>query len=364
MAGNFNVFIMISEGPLSFLLSGDTRAWVSMPEFREGRNCPAIAYSHSRFFRCSSSNDDISEPVAPDPCFILGSGANLFLISVVTINIVNILKARNYFPFIINVRAIIGQDTMAKRPPRGKCVHCLAADVDRTRDHVFPRSWYPDTTPPDIYKWQIPSCLSCNEDYGRLEEDLLLRLALCIEPQIQATSGIVNKALRSMKPEFAKNGRDKAARTAKATWLRKELLSGPDIPISAVYPGLGERWGRSSQESLGIRVPAKSFRCLTEKIVRGIYYLEDQMFIEPPLTIKFYALTDVGAERFKAILERFGCKYAQEPGIVVWCAVPEDAPMNGIFEIQIWEQFNIYASVDTSSPNQANAADVKRRAAD
>jgi hypothetical protein len=164
-----------------------------------------------------------------------------------------------------------------------------------------------------------------------------------------------------MKPEFAKDDRDRAARTARAKRLSEELLNGPDIPWSAVYPGLGERWGRSSQEGLGIRVPAESIRRLSEKIVRGIYYLEDDKFIEPPFTIEFYALTDEGAEPVKDILERFGCIYAREPGIVVRRAVPEDAPMNGIFEIQVWEQFKMYASVDTLNANQANSADAKKR---
>ena len=241
---------------------------------------------------------------------------------------------------------------MAKRPSKGKCVHCLADGVDRTWDHVFPRAWYPDTTPPDIYKWQIPSCHECNRDYGKMEEDLLFRLALCIYPNVKATSGIVDKALRSMKPEFAKDERDRAARTARAKWLRNELLDGIDIPWAAVYPGFGERWGRRPKEVIGIRVSAESIRRLSEKIVQDIYFLENQKFIEPPFTIEFFALTDEGAKPVKHILENFGSVYAREPGIVVKRVVPEDAPMTGIFEIQVWDQFKMFASVDTLNPNE------------
>jgi hypothetical protein len=56
-----------------------------------------------------------------------------------------------------------------------------------------------------------------------------------------------------------------------------------------------ERWGRPPTQGLGILVPANGFRRLTEKIVRGIYFLEDKKFIEPPYFIEFYALTDDGA---------------------------------------------------------------------
>jgi 5-methylcytosine-specific restriction endonuclease McrA len=154
---------------------------------------------------------------------------------------------------------------MAKRPSRGKCVHCLTDDVDRTWDHVFPRAWYPDSTPSDLYKWQIPSCHACNRDYGSMEDDLLFRLALCVDPDTPGTAGIVDKALRSMKPELAKDKRDRAARAARAARLRGELIDGPNIERSAVYPGLGERWARPPAEAVGIRVPAKSLRRLTEK---------------------------------------------------------------------------------------------------
>jgi hypothetical protein len=62
---------------------------------------------------------------------------------------------------------------MAKNPGRGQCVHCLKGTQERNWDHVFPKSWYPDTTGADTEKWQIPSCLSCNDRYGKLECDLI-----------------------------------------------------------------------------------------------------------------------------------------------------------------------------------------------
>ena len=43
---------------------------------------------------------------------------------------------------------------------------------------MFPKAWYPDATPKDLEKWQIPSCLDCNQRYGKIENDLLGRVAL------------------------------------------------------------------------------------------------------------------------------------------------------------------------------------------
>jgi hypothetical protein len=49
-----------------------------------------------------------------------------------------------------------------KTKHQGKCVHCLQDPVELTWDHVLPVSWYPTTTPPNLEKWQIPSCWPCN----------------------------------------------------------------------------------------------------------------------------------------------------------------------------------------------------------
>lgn len=234
---------------------------------------------------------------------------------------------------------------MAKRPPPGKCVHCQAENVDRNWDHVFPEAWYPDTTPQDLYKWQIPSCEKCNQQYGEMEEDMLLRLALAVDPKAPETSGIVAKALRSIKPEAGKSERDRSARAARAARLGAQLIDGPAIPLQSVYPGLGERWGRPAGSGIGIPIPAESFRRLTEKIVRGIYFIEHKKFIEPPYIIEFYALTDEGAEPIKALIEQHGREYAREPGIVVRLAVPHDDPMSSLVEISIWAQVKMYASV-------------------
>ena len=41
---------------------------------------------------------------------------------------------------------------MAKNPGKDRCVHCLKEGVERNWDHVFPNSWYPDTTAADMEK--------------------------------------------------------------------------------------------------------------------------------------------------------------------------------------------------------------------
>jgi hypothetical protein len=162
---------------------------------------------------------------------------------------------------------------MAKKPLPGKCVHCLREPVPRTWDHVFPESWYPDTTPAGIAKWKIPSCVQCNNEYGKIEQDLLLRIGLCLDWQTLETSGIAPKGLRSINPKYAKNERDAHYRAAKREQLLRQLRKGNDFPHDAIYPNLGEKWGRPSEQQIIVPIPASSVRRLGEKIVRGIFYI-------------------------------------------------------------------------------------------
>ena len=44
------------------------------------------------------------------------------------------------------------------------CVYCLKLFEELTSDHVFPKSWYPETTPENLEKWQMPACVECNQE--------------------------------------------------------------------------------------------------------------------------------------------------------------------------------------------------------
>jgi hypothetical protein len=85
----------------------------------------------------------------------------------------------------------------------------------RNWDHVFPRSWYPDSTPPNMEKWSIPTCHKCNSEHGGLENELLTQLAICVDPKAAASSRIVTRVLRGLDPKLAANEKDATARQRK-----------------------------------------------------------------------------------------------------------------------------------------------------
>lgn len=238
---------------------------------------------------------------------------------------------------------------MAKKPGPGKCVHCLRYFDKRNWDHVLPRSWYPDATPPNMHKWQIPTCKECNSEYGRIEEDLMVLLSFAVEPRTPASSGIYERAMRSIDESKGRGKRDRLARRARKERIMEYLTFGHDIPEQGIYPYLGERWGRPKSEQVAVRLPAKHIERLCEKIVRGIHYLEHQELIEPPFEIQFFALDDEGAKPIRDLLEQHGKRYTRGPGFEVIRIVPVDEPKASMQEIRIFGEFVMFAVVE---PNE------------
>ena len=103
------------------------------------------------------------------------------------------------------------------------CVHCLKnLDKDtKSKDHVFPSSWYTDDTPSNIQRWTVPSCADCNNSFGKLEKDLFVRLAMCIDPKQAKAVGINKKLMRTFGI-----GPDTTDLTNQEKEIRKKLSEG------------------------------------------------------------------------------------------------------------------------------------------
>lgn len=235
-----------------------------------------------------------------------------------------------------------------KRPPPGLCVHCLGYFDKLTWDHVFPEGWYPDTTPPNIEKWKIPACLPCNAMHAKSEGELLVRLSLCIDPSDHRNAGIIEKAFRAFDRTAGRNERDANARASLKQKLLRQLLEGASIPQQGVYPGFGASQSNEAPQA-AIPISANALQRLTEKVVRGLTYIRDNRFIEPPYSVEFYALSENGAQPIVKILERFGEAFDCGPGITVVRAVVPKDETTAVYKIEIWGQLTTYAFVGKQS---------------
>lgn len=153
------------------------------------------------------------------------------------------------------------------------CVHCRM-NAGTTRDHWFPESWYPSTTPADLEKWTFPSCWECNQRYGKIESRLQSRLALALSPSAPASREVVESVRRSMNPARGRNDRDRRARAARRERLVEQSFSAELAPQHAVLPGLGPAAGVPLSEQVAAFVGADDLRGFVEKLVRGLTYLQ------------------------------------------------------------------------------------------
>ena len=71
---------------------------------------------------------------------------------------------------------------------------------DLTRDHIFPESWFPSSTLKGIEKWVAPACFACNNKLGKIEEESYKKLALSVNKDDIAASGVSEKVSRLYNP--------------------------------------------------------------------------------------------------------------------------------------------------------------------
>lgn len=218
--------------------------------------------------------------------------------------------------------------------------------MERNWDHVFPVGWYPDTTPDNIDKWKVPSCVECNSELGRVESRFMTLIALTLDPKARETAGIPQKVLRSLKEEFARNEADARARVAAAKRVTGSIHRGPFQPEN-VYPTAGAKAAQASDDPVPFLIPKELFEKVTEKIVRGIMYVETGRFIEPPLRVLFFPDgPDMDTSEFVQVLRAHGKAVERGPGIKINYATAVEDGMSGLFEIVFWGgQVRTYASI-------------------
>jgi hypothetical protein len=176
-----------------------------------------------------------------------------------------------------------------------------------------------------------------------MEADLLMRLALCVDPKAPTTAGIVQRALRAMDPGAGRNLSDQQARAALRRKIDRELQIVPSD--ARVLKPFGEKWGRPPEEQFGIRVPGDHLLRMGEKIARGIHFMDGGQFIEPPLRIRVGTDLDGTPPDTLQMVREQGKVYAIEPGIVVRRLIPPEAPSVSLLEIEVWGVWSIWVTV-------------------
>ena len=122
------------------------------------------------------------------------------------------------------------------------------------------------------------------------------------------------------------------------------MIPVKDVPSSAIYPGFGPgRW--PGEQLSAITIDSESQTKITEKIVRGILYLEESVFVCEDYEISTHVLHDQVAINILDRIAKHLVVHSREPGITVLRAtVPEDKT-SSVFAIEIWGRFRTYCIV-------------------
>ncbi len=231
-----------------------------------------------------------------------------------------------------------------------RCVHCLNP-AGNTRDHVFPGSWYPEGTPGDVQRPTAPSCRPCNGKSGKLENYLLGRLGLCIDPTKAEAAGIAAKALRAIGigVEGELSAKEKAIRAKLKARLMEETMPYAQVAGKpGVLPGFGPHNEFPRESQIAVSVNAEALKDVCRKIVSGLEHHVADRYVEPPYILDVFFIDDEAAGR---LASGFGPPSLHlGPGFHVQRAGAHDDPGHVLYRIKIWDTLMLHGSIIIPEP--------------
>ena len=166
-----------------------------------------------------------------------------------------------------------------------------------------------------------------------------------LDPEDEASRGVVQRALRSIDPAAGRDERDTKIRARRRKALLEEAFIGDAIPSKGLIPGFDTHDGIPSGIRMGFKVPVDDLETLCEKIVRGLTYVVAGEFIEPPYVVDMQMLQADAIPQFERMIEKFATEHSRGPGIQVRRAVPHDDPRMAVLGITIWGRLRLSAFV-------------------
>ena len=230
-----------------------------------------------------------------------------------------------------------------------QCVHCLNRFDELTKDHVFPESWYPDSTPLNMEKWVVPSCLDCNNKLGSIEDELYKKFAICMTSGDIASSGVSKKVIQKYIFSSEEDERNKGRKLTNLKRLIKDVnwFDNDKLPKN-IMKNFGNV-AKNSKKSMLVHIPAQLLNPFCEKIIRGLEFRLMDSLVYNNRKIQIIHLPDftefVSSEilQLNNILTKDGAKVNRGPGFVV--RYVKDVHSSMLYHITIWGKWEIWASI-------------------
>jgi len=228
-----------------------------------------------------------------------------------------------------------------------RCIHCGQTLIEETLDHVFPKSWYPETTTAEVQRWTVPSCKSCNNKLGAMEKEVFSRLILCVDPRKAEAAGLSAKAIRSMGIRVEGLSAEEAEHRRK----QKHKIISATKPYKAgteTLPGLEPHPGFPEDTGLQIEIPSELLHKVAKKMVRGCeYFLKKGRIVEKPYEIEIYFVHEqnVPDQLLRALEGSSASTNNIGPGFSVTRVAAQDEPNDVAYKIIVWGTLAIYALI-------------------
>ncbi|MBI5401393.1 hypothetical protein HZB05_01020 [Candidatus Wolfebacteria bacterium] len=234
---------------------------------------------------------------------------------------------------------------MNKTRPKERCIHCLKVRK-RTDDHILPKSYYPTSVSSEVRnQWVAPACQKCNNDLGKVEDELLTLLGLCLNRRtaiVSPTSSISQKVLRSLNPKTTSDEREKRIREARTRKIVQSIFPTKGS-INGIFPNFGYHAGWTPEEQYGVPIPANLPEKVGRKLIRGIEYKLDNRYINNSFDLNVYFCHEDTIRDVISLIRKNGQKETIAPGFEFYRVAFERRYF--LYEIRIWDKFVVYGSM-------------------
>ncbi|MEX0696275.1 MAG: hypothetical protein WEB85_10560 [Dongiaceae bacterium] len=214
----------------------------------------------------------------------------------------------------------------------------------RSRDHIIANSWYPETTPASVQRWTVFACKKCNHELGIIEQEMFIRLGLCLDPNAPGANEIVSRALAALDPQLATNAQEAEKRRQVRHRISKDVEELPELPGIGVLPAFKANWDLGSRT--GIRIDPQQLHRVVQKWVKGLHFRITERLIPDWDSINVRHITaETEAHAFREI-EPYAMKYNKGPGIqVLQFSASENGQNATIYRFVIWDQYRVHATI-------------------
>ena len=201
------------------------------------------------------------------------------------------------------------------------------------------------STSPKVQRWTAPSCAVCNHDFGEMEKELFVRLALCVNPGKEAATGLSKRAIRSCGVDAVGiSEEERRHREALRDKIRQEVRPISTASLAHALPGLELHPGFPIDQQRQIDIPGEMLHNVAKKIVRGVeYWLANGRIVEPPYKISIHFVRETPPD----VLRRFApsSPVYLGPGFRIRRSSDVHDPRIVMYEIVVWASWTFYAVI-------------------